>query len=57
MNIQLLIYLKFLNILFLSKILKYTFLFCAKNNNKFPFEFKETKLFKNNSQIFEKYSY
>ena len=41
----------------LSKILKYTFLFCAKNNNKFPFEFKETKLFKNNSQIFEKYSY
>ena len=41
----------------LSKILKYTFLFCAKNNNKFPFEFKETKLFKNNSQIFETYSY
>ena len=40
-----------------AKILKYTFSLCFQNNNKFPLEFRETKLYKINSQIFEKYSF
>ena len=41
----------------LAKILKFTFSYCAKNNNNnYSLEFRETNLFKNNSQIFEKYT-
>ena len=40
----------------LAKILKFTFSYCTKYNINYSFEFRETKLFKNNSQIFEKYS-
>ena len=40
----------------LAKILKFTFSYCTKDNINYSFEFRETKLFKNNSQIFEKYS-
>ena len=43
-------------IIILAKILKFTFSYCAKDNINYSLEFRETNLFKNNSQIFEKYS-
>ena len=41
----------------LAKTLKFTFSYYTMDNNNYSLEFKETKLFKNNSQIFEKYSF
>ena len=43
-------------IIILAKILKFTFSYCAKDNINYSLEFRETNLFKNNSQIFEKYT-